>query len=141
MIFSKVLLRFFRFDFHSKLIYLFICATQLNHPHVPIFASSLGLLEPIKLKANQENESKEHITNHVNYKETTAAKVADASDRNSQLDSVNNLNRNQLINDLGSFDTPNQPGKFVLRVLESNQNVLIPFCFSPNDHQIKPASR
>lgn len=80
---------------------------------MPIFASSLGLLEPVKLKTAQENEPKEHITNHVNGKEP-ASKADGSSDKNCGApDSIRpaTLNQSQLIDDLGGFDALNQNGK------------------------------
>ena len=78
---------------------------------MPIFASSLGLLEPVKLKTDTN-----HSTNHVNHSENNTVKDTDclSSDKSSPSNSLNCLNATKLIcdDDLDNCDTIKQTGKF-----------------------------
>lgn len=77
---------------------------------MPIFASSLGLLEPVKLKPNQENE--EHLSNSiVNFKETNSTDCLSTNDnknddKSSQSESIslNSLNTNPSLLDLDNLN-------------------------------------
>jgi len=99
----------------------FLSALRINpkntlNPHVPVFASSLGqLLEPIRLKANNADEPKEHI-NHINNHHKQETNLIDnhskdinclsTNDKNLKSNSLKKLNNMNLIcDDLDNFDS------------------------------------